>query len=243
MEKHFKVLRDSFLKSGIPLETSVFGKLLKLSFQDYGEVEYEREGKIFSTDLNLLYGVDLFDDFMLDINFIIECKYKVKEHKWFFMNFPHSLNDSIGMRYSFSNLAFSGLVVPMLDKLGDSNPDNFPMIDFTSSNLLGVPLVNKGVELIGEKMNHDIITRAKFQSIFVSIKTHKENIGSILELFSLKDYDPDGKSRLFPSFMTISIIVTTADLFKFKKGVTLEEIEEGDFYDLVESVPGVLLDS
>ena len=236
--------KDLFLKSGIPLEVSVVQKLSKLGLMDNGEVIYERGNKLFSTDISSMKEFKLIDQFGVAINFVLECKYKTEDHKWFFMLFPstkHGSND----RFDCRNAVFDMLLYPLLHKAGYRFKEyESSLADFRVLNLFDCPIVNKGVDIFKKGFIPDIIKEASSQSTFGSIKFHKESMEYNFELFEdlfygniENEFDLNAVASV-----TFPIIVTTAPLYRVKEEISLEDIEkEKDFTNICEEVKGVLL--
>jgi hypothetical protein len=52
-QSEYSKFKQFLLRSGIPLEASIAQKVQKQGFIDQGEYPYERNGKIFSIDINV----------------------------------------------------------------------------------------------------------------------------------------------------------------------------------------------
>ena len=229
-------LKKLLLRSGIPLEVSVTKKLKDMGITDLGEIEYERDGKIFSTDIHVFKLKKIYKNIFASLEFVIECKYKERNHIWLFLEFPQ--------RYDFpSNLSFGDDIVNKFfrDSL-DISYFKFP------KNLKDLPVANKGIELIIEKndkgsINPSIIPESISQAIFGSIKVYRDSVEEILEYlidFIENNGAEDTSYVLYTN--VIPLIITTSRLYKLKSNVSLEDIEKSDnIMDLLEEVDAIIL--
>lgn len=237
-------IKDLLLKSGIPLEVSVVKKIAKLGVEDWGEVEYERDGKIFSTDIKALKEFSIFRGLGLLVNFCIECKYKTKGHSWFFMEFPE---ESEGQwRSDVHNEVFDESFSPLLVKLGYEPSPLCSLNDLRFANLFNLKTAHKGVEIWENQFDHNFIREAVSQAVHGSVKVHLYFLDYIL--YSIAEALDFAKSDVteFPDLpvccITVPIVVTTAKLFRVKKNLALEDIEkENDVMKLCDEEKGILL--
>ncbi len=216
--------KEFVLKSGIPLESSVVKKIQNIGFNDEGEVHYNRENKLFSTDIYADKNLILIDRLELSIQLVIECKYKTKNHSWFFIRFPE---EPSGFRnFSGGNLILSEFESPVLSLLDKKKKDDNLNLKLLQKNILSCPEVNKGIEIFEKGANPNSIIRAIFQTVCGSIVTHRlyRDLCLFDVLYLLKYKQPKFSTLL--STLTLPIIVTTADLYTLKENITLEEIEK-----------------
>lgn len=245
-----KDIKQLILKSGIPLEVSVMNKLKKFNFDDYGEISYEREGKIFSTDIHLANNYQFSKDLSIHFNFIIECKYKTQNHKWFFLEFPEDDYIYGGGRFDCRNMVFTQLAdICLKDKLKVRQHDKYepfnPISQLRIKNIFNLPFVNKGIELYTEGIEPNAIPEAVSQVSLGAIAAQKGSIEYNFEMF--EDYyfeNPEAEDWETHSIaaVTYPIIITTSKLFKFDSNISLEDIEKTEkIMDLCKEVQGVLL--
>jgi len=231
-------LRDLLLKSGIPLEVSVSKKLLKHGIEDWGEIYYERDGKTFSSDISAQKQFNLFNKFSILVNFVIECKYKTRDHKWCFMEF----SDQHMTRGGGGNQSFS-FIQPILMKknyaLKDEYCDKLNDIKYEKFRL---EYVDKGVDILKDEFDPHAITEAIFQTSFASIKCHQNEIQTLMDVTPEIYYDDKCPIDTPIATITIPIIVTTAKIFVVKKDLTLEDIEkEQNITSIITEEKGVVL--
>jgi hypothetical protein len=85
---NWEKIKNSLLKSGIPLEVSTCKKLVEYGYHDFGEYFYERNEKIFSLDM---HGTKFIDTPISSkqgcIELLIECKYREPNKAWYFFSF------------------------------------------------------------------------------------------------------------------------------------------------------------
>lgn len=243
-------MKSLILKSGIPLEVSVLDKLLQFDVCDFGEVEYERDGKIFSTDIHVVKKFPLSNNLHMVVNFVIECKYKTPNHEWFFMKFPRPREYSL--RDDVRNEVFDSLFEPIVKQMGYTISKNKKLPKVRLDNFFKLKSADKGVEFTnsGSKSGSspDSIRHALHQVVLASVEVHRESMASILECFFVEDTE-EGELIAKNEFedievisITIPIIVTTAKLLKAKENVSLETItDEEDVYSLLDEEKGILL--
>ncbi len=248
----------------MPLEVSVVKKLRKFGVNDTGELHYTRDEKIFSVDILGIKDFCVLPNFLLSVNFVIECKYKAKNHQWIFMQFPKG--DYSILRSDHKNEVFDGLVMPYLVhkgyKLKKPEKEYLGLFggllrDLRDENFFDSKQVNKGVDIfeVGQDSNKmpPIIREAVCQAFFGSVTAHIEDIAADMLFCSLnlKNAETEIESVKSKSdvwwppkiaSLTIPIIVTTAKLFTVREDVTLEDIEKEDkISNLLNEEKGVLL--
>ncbi|MCX6652437.1 MAG: hypothetical protein NT137_03675 [Methanomassiliicoccales archaeon] len=234
-----KNLKSIILKSGIPLEASVIKKMAKFNLQDHGDYEYERDGKTFSNDCWFSQNYPISRSASVMVNYVIECKYKDRNQKWFFFKFNEYAHS---YRNVGSNMLFSYFIEA---PRGRKNRELFnPKLEYLlgSENLFGLPIADSGLDVTQSDSNPNVIREAVSQVSYASINIHRIGIG--INSFMLNQKISNKKRiGVFPfSTLTIPIIVTTAPLSILRDEVTLEEIENSiDIMDLAEEVPGICL--
>ena len=240
-------IKDTILKTGIPLEISVVNKILKYDLDELGEVEYEREGKIFSTDIHTEKQFKISKNMYILFNFVIECKYKTKNHNWFFMQFPRGNNYS--MRSDARNEVFDVLFRAILKKIGCKFDNIKKISELRVRNFFDVKVADKAVEVINDKFDPNTIKKALHQAVFGSVVIHKDSMHYILESLpleldsqSIQDFYKN-KDDVAPLIsVTLPIIVTTAKLYRLQEDISLEDIEnEKDISNIFEEEKGMLL--
>lgn len=235
-------VKRSLLRSGVPLEASVIKKLAELGVTDWNEVVYERNDKTFSTDIEISKRYDLSRNSGIIVNFTIECKYKEKNHCWFFMKFQEG-------PYSFLkgplNAVFGDLIDPTLEKMGYQPEDkHLSWGHFMITNLFDAKAADKGVDIQtqGGKFDPNTITRAVSQAIHGAITVHGVGIENVSVSIVRKFHQQKPHSYSSIGFMTVPIIVTTAKLFRVKDNTLMEDIENANnILDLSKEERSVLL--
>lgn len=237
-------LRDAFLKSGIPLEASTYEILQKFNMLDMGEVEYERFGKVFTTDVYCEKSFQISEELGVIINFVIECKYKSRNHNWYFVKFAgepwqspksffqHLIDDSETKKFMLKEGIQPEISVRRLERI----------------NIFDVPEVDKGIDIFdknseGSKdLDPNSIREAISQAIFGSMQVHKDKVKEIKDCCKLADKRLKGVMEVSArTIMTIPIVVTTAKIFLSKSPASLEKFEEENYDKLFEEVGGVMV--
>lgn len=264
-------LKEYVLNSGIPLEASVLKKLSKYQLHDWGEIEYLREGKVFSTDMDLSTSFHVRMALGLYVNFIIECKYRGRNQNWFFFKFyQDSERDREFTRSEAKNLSSNGVFKTYLESQGFPFSECwFELTDLEVENIFDLPEVHKGIEVHEKGPNEKSIPEAVSQVSFASVYKHIENKEFLLEMMDAllggEDDDwlePIGEEKDIDPFdidyelktkkpeeevvdlasLVVPIIVTTAQINVIDENVTLEEVESCDsISQLSRNVPGVCL--
>ncbi|MFB6241674.1 MAG: hypothetical protein ABEJ36_02615 [Candidatus Nanosalina sp.] len=224
-------LKDTILKSGIPLEVSVVDKLSEYGFDDQGEITYEREGKLFSTDIKADREIFHKSGLPFDLVLSIECKFRTPEHDWFFMRFPRE--SRFGFRHDTGLISFRDYI----RRVKENSSDELEGINFGRFvNFLECEEVDKGVEIIKNRdFDHSAIRKCISQSIFGALKAQEEalryNTDIMAEGLAEQEWQDDIESQFFYGAigsLTLPIVVTTADLYKMKDGLRLEDVKSSD---------------
>lgn len=227
--------KDFILKSGIPLEISVVNKLKKFDVEDWGEIEYERDHKFFTTDVRVVKDFTT-KRFGINFNFSIECKYKARDHRWVFMQFPSS---EYGYRTSGFNEVFDQFVNPFLKREGVQLEKRI-LYELSGESIFDLPEADKGVDIFQKGFMESPIMEAISQAVFGATFVHYDAIdfwgNTILHTF--RKQEKLGGLPLIIS--TVPVVVTTAEIFKIKQDTNLDDLEKvDDINSLVERVPGV----
>lgn len=182
---------------------------------------YERQGieLPFSVDFNVIHDLDIEECDVMEIAFLIECKYCIRGIKWFFIANP--LKDA-GMEFFIENF---------FDK-GKCNQKTFPCLS-TPLFDQSIPVLGKGVEIYANgQRNEKAITEAIHQLMFGTSS-------QLIRAFFREDEQSNVmierginiKGRSFHSLICPIIVTTTdvriledADIGKLEKSQRVEEI-------------------
>lgn len=89
----YSSFKQQVIRSGIPLEKTISEYLSSLGMMDAGEYTYERVGQLFSIDATALTQAE-FDikrrNNLINVDFLVECKYKEQNHSWVFASYRKS---------------------------------------------------------------------------------------------------------------------------------------------------------
>jgi len=218
-EDNFSKIKNLFLSSGIPLEASVSKKLQEIGYDDLGEPFSIREDNISSADIfcqkrkwielsrgNEKIEIEVF------LNFIIECKYRERNKKWFFMPFTNS-DGEISRQRVYDSI----YIIPYILNSWAPKP-----IESILSGLLSQSIekksFQKGVEILPSGQ-HCPIDKPIYQVMGASI----DQIFEFLEREFDGLYHKDGSIGIF-----IPIVVTTAKLFATKDSLLIEDLENAE---------------
>jgi len=223
MENSINDLKRYILLSGIPLEFSVSKKFQEMGFLDLGEYHYERDGKSFSIDILAREALHNSDDKKIPslyIDFLVECKYKEKNHKWFFIPFEakaHKIEIDGKIKRAMSSTRSSSWyhnVIELPPPTPKKWEENFGW-SIEDIRLGDLETCNKGVEVYKNGCNPASIQEAVSQVLFGT--SH-----AFFEIISEK-FIGEFSSRDKEIFIKIPIIVTTAELFIPKKYIDLDD--------------------
>jgi hypothetical protein len=215
-----KSWKDHLLSSGVPLEYSVRQMFEDLGIDDPGEYHYERKtpegvSQVFSVDVHSR-NIDVERD--LRIECLVECKYRHDGTRWVFM--PRQYGRFIG-----PDLA--DLFVTLDQCCVERELDRRVLANFEDK----YPLCTKGIELLPEDANPKTIEQALQQLRYAVVAKALDSIDD--QLFYLPE-------MTIPIEIIIPIIVTTAELWRLKVGVTIEEVRSakditdiGDRHDVL----------
>ncbi len=220
MEKSDKKWKNFLLKSGIPLEFEIKKILNKFGFDSISEYSYLRpdENSIlneFSFDIDSSLKIDnhLFE-------LMVECKYRDESTNWMFI--PEEYNESDRGSGTTSFLNTNDFFYK------NDFPDFYKFINFE----IVAPLCSKGIELCSTGQNPKSITQAISQLCFGMIDKVIEGMKKQL------DESEDVEHLVFHH---IPIIVTTANLYRLRKDITISDIKESDKIDSIATKEHLLL--
>jgi len=215
-----KSWKDHLLSSGVPLEYSVAQVYESLGISSPSEFQYERVNadgvsQVFSVDLGV---TDADHNRDLQVENLVECKYRHDGTNWIFT--PRQYERSYG------GAAFGDLFVA-LDAFCPERKINVSALNKFHEHY---PLCGKGIELLPDDANPKTIEQAVQQLRYAVVAKAIENIS----------YLSIPWSDQVTLVVIVPIIVTTAQLWRLKVGVTIEEIrkaeelsEVADHHDIV----------
>jgi len=232
---HWAKIKEGILKSGLPLELEVRNLIDSISnkfrLTNHGEYFFElKEGELpSSVDFKIVSdAVDLGQDFdFVQIHFLIECKYRTRNTRWFFV--PEPTMDS-GDEFFIENIAFKGKI----------RWENFS----GHADLLGKNfLVGKGVEMAGNGRRYSEGIRDGFYQLSFAAASHLGTF-SITPVPSLiKTYQKSRginlKNRSFHA-LVCPMLVTNAEILALKN-IGISEIERSGKVEEVAERHDVLL--
>lgn len=229
-----KKFQEWLLHSGLPLEASILKILLKKGFEDSGEVEFRRDGKIFSSDIGAYHYRNLSEEEprSLVVNLIVESKYKSKDkaHSWVFVKFS---GEEDNLRHEARNEFFDDMISLDLSKKLDLHKLHFKFSTLETAN--------KGVDIFPGGVEPNVIREAVTQATLGAISVHFGMIRDIITLYQIGDLGLDTIGDPLVA-LTIPIIVTNADIYLVKKEIDLKDIEEiDDVEKLVTTQKGIAL--
>lgn len=219
-----KKWKDVLLSSGLPLEHLVSKKLSELGIYVSGEYSYLRPNE---NGIDTEFSVDLWafnfieenkgnEDFWASINFAIECKYSHQNTKWLFSPYSND-NDTFSDGYikTFQDLCVKKIDVRQLHAFDEN-----------------LPYCIKGVELHEKDSNPYTITKGLNQLKYATVQLSKRFIAD--QVCS----HPDDLEIVF----LCSILVTTASLYVFKKGLSLDDFHKAnDMLDIADEVDSLVV--
>jgi len=245
--KHFKIY---LLRSGIPLEASITQKVQIFDLIDKGEYFYERNGKVFSVDINATGFLDFekihYRDNLIALDLLIECKYHEEDRKWAFMSFkkPRDFSFRVNTRNVF-------IEFPLKKRLNEYGyyqkyqkrkyKQFYPQI-FSKYFPKNLRKVHKGIEIHKGGFNPKSISESRFQLLFGLGKKISEGVKDLYENSEEKYIDGDEyfyRHGLLGYFL-LPIIVTTAELYVLKPEITVEDIKQSkNLEQIAENVKAV----
>jgi len=199
-----KSWKDHLLASGLPLEQSVIGVLQTLGVSRPREYRYERLNE---QGILTEFSIDVFASRMYDhalvLELLIECKYRHDSTRWVFVpdEFPRR-----GLGFSDAFVIMDALCPLTVDRKAlDRYRDIYP-------------LCYKGIEIMDREANPKTIEQAVQQLRYAVLEN------SITTLSAQVDED----MPLDWAYVQAPVIVTTAELWRIRQGVTLAEVRLAD---------------
>jgi len=200
-----KSWKDLLLSSGVPLEYSVRNTFEKLGIDRPSEFSYEKKNE-YGQDIT--FSVDIHATKVLKENiwleFFVECKYRHDNVKWIFTPSKYEL---------FFGPEFRDIFI-ILDQYNEKLKINSEELN-KFSNLYD--LCGKGTEILYDSHNPKGIKEGIYQLkhciIHKVVDCLKHQISKLL-----------GDEE--HCFILIPILVTTAELWRIKQGITLEELRK-----------------
>jgi len=196
--------KNELLKSGLPFEYEVQECFVERGCTVWGEYTYLREDeekiKEFSYDIDANYWKGGYG-----LDFMIECKYKIKPTKWFFLPHRYKYQDELDKNNffhpldHFSNYSFIFNKVPYSDIF---------------ENCLG-PFCLKGIEVFENQYLEKNIRKSICQLAYSFVDRVIECFDNQLNVSTFKN----------SIFLNVPIIVTNADLYLINEEVTTKQIE------------------
>lgn len=193
--------KDYLLKSGVPLEYEIKTLLEGFSVLTSYEQTYLRKDKSnieteFSYDLDCAYVKEL-SHFKL----MIECKYRNESTNWLFLPDVDTRRNS---------MIYNSILHPN-DYFTESNKFHFTLFEMPYL----APICAKGIEITTDGQNPKSITQAINQLSYGMAR-------SMVDGFNVHLESNDGMENVI--FYQIPIIVTTANLYRLKKDISISEI-------------------
>jgi len=194
--------KDYLLSSGLPLEYSTSQILNDLGFKGHSEYRYQRANE---AGLDREFSVDILSSCELgqsgvNIYLLIECKYRHEGVKWLFTpDTPCAVGNNL--RYLFITIDdFANACV---------NPD---VLD---NSVDRSRICGKGIEILSNDKNPKGISQGVYQLSFAAA----DLAVSLMKTQSLP-------FMVSPSiYVVIPVLVTTAQLWQMKRGVSIEDIK------------------
>jgi hypothetical protein len=219
-----KTWKDHLLSSGVPLEYSVIQIFEELGIRDPGEYSYERKtaeglSQVFSVDVHAT-KVDTKRD--LQIECLVECKYRHDGTKWIFM--PRDYGELFTRGPSFAHL-----FVTMDQCCVDRELDRSILEKFEDT----YPVCARGIELLPDDANPKTIEQAVQQLRYAVVARAIDALD-----WQRIPWTDDEKT---PIYVIIPIIVTTAELWRLKVGMTVEDIRSAEEISTVADPHDVLV--
>lgn len=239
-KKSLDILKEAFLKSGIPLESSVVDKMRKHGLDDFGELEYTRDGKTFSTDCWFTLEEPISERLNALISLVIECKYKSDGQYWFFMEYPTNEDGYTSLRKDARHTLCCNFLEPSVKKINEKLFNPNVIKDLQRTEELGLKKASKGIDLFEKSYqnkqngkvnaengdsNPNVIREAVSQVCHGALAAQHFNVWLNIGAFEdILSNDIKKNDELSVISLTIPIIVTTAKLIRIKDGVSIEDI-------------------
>lgn len=199
--------KDYLLKSGIPLEYEIFNYLDSKQCQSYFEFSYLRENEEKKTTE---FSYDIDSSYIKPphwIDLMIECKYRHESTKWLFLPAEYGGSDEIG---------YSSFMHP--NDYFNSKNKSFFQCQFP---LPFAPLCSKGIEITSDGQNPKTITQAIMQLSYAISEKIAYGFYHQTDEILLKHYNG-------VVFYNIPVIITTAELYRIKENIKINDIRATD---------------
>lgn len=212
--------KDALLKSGLPLEYEVKTfleeqkKCLIKWEQSYLKSDENGLAKEFSYDLNASYIKMPYD-----VEFMVECKFRSEDAKWFFLPEQYGGMDEI-YQNSFMH------AIDYFHKWTWAWNQYMPYCESLA------PLCSKGIEIYGNgNKNNKSIPQAISQ---LSYGLAKQITGTISDHI-------DEEHGIHFREIFVPVVVTTAELFRFREDLGIEELKKASDPDTVATTHDILV--
>ncbi len=210
--------KDLVLKSSLPLEYEVKTYLDSkgcVSHFDYSYMHLDEQNtpKAFSYDIDA--GYIRYGHY---INIMVECKYRHRTVNWFF------LPETYGGPDDFAPLEFMHPINEFI------NEDNYLICDTLYPETLS-PLVSKGVEILSDKVNTKSIRQATNQLAYSFAEHITSAIVHQIDKLLVHDF----------VFCHVPVIITTANLYRLKDTITIQDVENADEVKDISTEHGILV--
>jgi hypothetical protein len=202
--------KDYFLSSGLPLEHSVIQIFEKLKIYDTSVFQYERKNQdgvlsTFSIDVCGNLSIHHSSRQSLIIDFLCECKYRHDNVKWVFTPNVRDL--------WYITLSDYWLILDEMTEKYVVNKDRLKRM------AQSIPLCDKGIEIYEKETNNKTIEQALSQLRY----------GVPNKILDSLIYQVDPFPDLpRPIYITVPIIVTTAELWRIDNGVSISDIRKAE---------------
>lgn len=196
--------KEWLLKSSLPLEHLVAEKLAKLGWNVWGQYSYSRLNESgvstdFSADLHANKDYSSSTHWIANLRVLIECKYASPGVKWVFLPYPETAQ------------LFSGMV-KVFDQAANKRVTNRkPLEDIEE----GLDYCIRGISLYDSGFDENAIHRGASQLRYAMPRLAEE------EFFSHAN-DRHDEDIAIP--FVCAILVTTAPIYRLKKGLAFEQI-------------------
>lgn len=200
-----KTWKNHLLSSGVPLEYSVLRIFEELGIRDAGEYRYERKtadgvAQVFSVDV---HAKKVDPRRGLYIECLVECKYRHDGTNWIFV--PKEYGEIFRRGPNFADL-----FVTMDQCCADRKLDRSVLEKFEDT----YPLCARGIEILPDDSNPKSIEQAVQQLRYAVV-------AKAIDALEWQFFWGDSPT---PMYVIIPIIVTTAELWRLRVGMTVEDI-------------------
>lgn len=243
--------KQQVIRSGIPLENTIRQYLDSLGLIIYGEYTFERNDKLFSIDThatNTLKFPLRHRDNLIELDLLIECKYKEPNHAWVFASYPDP-TPMIQIHTLYSDFPFYKRLKDYGYNIKNKSSRYARWRGLDEIHWMGkcfpkgFNLVNAATEIISDKsFNPKAITEGIHQIVYATGSMLVEKtVGLIADEFA---HTEDKEKYYFGGELAAIIypvIVTTADLYLLKSNKTIEDIQKSkNINDCFKTVDHVL---